>query len=368
MPAGTTATRSVQVPTGVATVTDYNQFVARTLRHEIVPITVADPGAGNRWNRPLPQHGIITELVIAFDGIIDVTPGTGSVTTTDRYPYGLLEQLLLRLNGQDRINVGGIDLAVLDYVRFAAFEPVSDAYPGDIDEDGTQELTTVADAPFRLTWRVPVAVDPVTFAGAVFAQSTSFNAMLQVVRAQDAALFTLAGDGTVAIDGEWKVQVVSFDVPVNSEGALIIPDLSRIHAINAFEDVFSGTGRQRIELVNADAQLMRLLISARNTATNRLQATADAPAAERLRSLALSHGPQERPLVYDPAWLLAGRNNRHYGGLVPYDRLVVDTLKEDPARDAIHMQGLTELAVELEVDPAVAVSAGRVRLVQETLI
>ena len=60
-------------------------------------------------------------------------------------------------------------------------------------------------------------------------------------------------------------------------------------------------------------------------------------------------------------------NNQHYGATAPYDRLVFDFLRENPQRDVIYMQGVTELNVVPKVDAGVTVSAGEVRVVQETL-
>lgn len=366
MPAGTNAVRSAQVPANIPTVVDLAAFRERTLKRHKTPLTVEDQGWGQPWNRPLPQYGIQTKLIVTFDGTITYADNTGSITTTDQYPHGLIGQLILRLNGQDRFNVSGIDLKVLEYLRYAAFEPVSEAYPGTLG--GGDSLTDGTDVAFKLQWEVPIAADDLTFVGAVFAQASSFNAMLQITQAAQSDLFTIAGDATVTVDGTWHVEVVSFDIPQNAEGALIIPDLSRIHAVNGFEDTFTATGEKRYELVNADAQLLRLVVSARRSATARLLFDADAATTDKIDRIALSHGAQEEPLEYDPAWTLKALNNRHYGGLLPYDRAVIDFVKEDAVRDAVYMQGLTELALQLKVNSGVTVSSGSVRMVQETLI
>ena len=56
-----------------------------------------------------------------------------------------------------------------------------------------------------------------------------------------------------------------------------------------------------------------------------------------------------------------------YGAPLPYDRLAVDNLKENPARDLFLLQGVTELVAVPRVGAGVTVAGGSVRLVQETL-
>lgn len=368
MPAGTNAIRESSLPPAGGVMLNLDAFRERTQKRKRTHETVDHPGLGQSWQRQLPQYGIHTELEIRFVGTITTVKGSGTVTTTDQWPYNLLKTFLGRINSQDRFNCSGIDLHVLEYISYPAFEPLSDAFPGSIG-GGDTISTDLTDEPLELHWSVPWAADPHTFAGAVYAQSGNFNALLQGVVAAEADLFALTSDAAVTIDGEWKLIPKSFEVPQNTDGALIVPPgVQRLHMLNAFPTSFAGTGMKRVELVNADAQLLRLLCSFRSDTDQRLSAAPDEAAATKLDRLTLFHGAAEEPLDYDPASSLRTENNRHYGGILPFERLVFDTQREDGVRDAIYMQGLTELAVRFGVNSAVTVTNGESRLVQEVLI
>ena len=87
----------------------------------------------------------------------------------------------------------------------------------------------------------------------------------------------------------------------------------------------------------------------------------------KIDAVRLEYGGNKRPYVYNPAASLREVNNQHYGGPGMYDFLIFDFAKENPARDAILMQGVTELQSVVTIGSGVTVSGGQVHLVQETL-
>jgi len=75
------------------------------------------------------------------------------------------------------------------------------------------------------------------------------------------------------------------------------------------------------------------------------------------------------PVIFNPASTLAELNQQDYGAPLPYDNYVWDTLKQNPSRDAILLQGVTNLQALMYVNPAVDVQPGAyTRVVEEILI
>lgn len=365
MPFGTNAEKLRTVPEGQYVI-DAGQFFAGTSKNVTTPINFSDPGDQGGWEtKSLPKAGILSRKLIHFVGQIEVTPNTGAVTTLDEWPYGLLDEYMLRLNGQtDLFQLGGVDLAVHRYITHPAYEELSDVFPGSIGGGDTLGAGT---HDVVLTWEVPVAIDQTTLIGSLLLQSPSTNAMQRVRRAATADLTDVTADATVSITGDWFVQLTTYELPYSAEGQVVIPDLSKFHGMAGWDQPFTGTGTKRVELIRSIGQLGRVIVSARRDRGDRLSAAAGTPEDHKIDRALLTYGANQNPLTYDPAQLLVGQNNTDYGGTVPYDRLALDFLRENASRDAVFMEGLTELAVQLGINQNVAVADGQIRVVQEIL-
>lgn len=361
MAVGTGATLLEQVP-GVQFVTDPGSFFALTSK-QVNPIPgIAHPGAGQAFARQLPQVGVKSKLRITFSGTLTVA--TAAVTTSKDWPYNLLKNFKLSVNGQnDLFNCTGVDLTVLRDLRYPAFIEAVQAFAGTIgggDSVGTGTTT------LYLSWEVPIAMDDVSLIGALFAQSSSTNITAQCTIAANTDLFS-ANPGNATITGTWTIEETFFEVPFGAQGELIVPDLSRLHGFNAFDTPFTATGDATAKLIRSDGQLMRLLVRADHSATARLSADPSAASSRKIDAIRLEYGGNKRPYVFNPAASLREVNNQHYGGPALYDFLVFDFAKENPARDAVIMLGTTELQTVVTVNSGVTVSAGQLHPVQETL-
>lgn len=363
MPQGTGAETAKNIP-GQPFTTDPGAFFQMTKKNIAVPHQFDAPGFGQPHEVQLPQAGILSLVRIIFDGTLTVTDNTGSVDTTARWPYGLADEAVLSINGSNELwRVSGEDLAALDYVRHPSHEEATDVFPG--TREG--EDTGIATGDVHLTWTLPVAVDDVSLVGSLYLQSAATVAALRLRQAAEADVLTVNGDATVDLSGDFHIETTSYEVPFDGEGNVVVPDLSRLHGVTAVELPLTNLGTSRHNLIRYDGQLARLFVSATRSPGNRLSAQADAADADKIAALALTYGGNKTPYDFDPATFLVARNNRHYGQQVPYERLVIDQVRENPQRDAINMAGLTELAVELDVDSAVTLNNGKVRLVQEML-
>jgi hypothetical protein len=361
MPIGTGAELVRNLPE-VEFVADPAMFMQLTRKQVLPQRTKSDPGAGGSVDIDLPQAGIVSKLHITFVGTLTVA--TAAVTTGDEWPYNLLKGFNLSLSGLSNLwNCDGCDLHALRFVRYPSYDDDVDYFQGTV---GGGNSVAVGTYDLHLTWEVPLAMDDTTLIGSLYAQSSAAALALRITRATNAELFS-ANPANATITGTWYVSETSFAVPRNGQGQIVVPDLSRLHGFNAFDTPFTAVGENTTELIRSAGQLARLFLAARSSATNRLSALPSAASTKKINDVRLEYGAGERPLVFDPAALLLSINNQHYGTPVPYDRLVIDQVRENPVRDALLLQGVTELRATVDVGSGVTVSAGKLRSVQETL-
>jgi hypothetical protein len=361
MPVGVGAETLQNIPISPYTV-DPASFFAMTSKNILTPRSPAAPGAGLRTSVQLLQSGIVSKLQVTFVGTLVVA--TAAVTTSDQWPYNLLKGFVLSANGQNNLwDCDGLDLAALRYVRYPAYAERTDVFPDVVGGGGSVGTGTYT---VYLTWEVPIAMDDVSLVGSLYAQSAATNLTVTLAQALAADLFS-ANPANATITGTFHVQETLFAIPIDSKGMIVIPDLSRLHGFNAVEFPVTNTGEARVPLIRSAGQLGRLFVSARGAANNRLSALPNAATTKKLEALRVEYGGNQRPFTWDPASQLLALNNQWYGATAPYDRLVVDLLRENPPRDVILMQGVTELAAVPRIGTGVTLTGASVRLVQETL-
>jgi hypothetical protein len=361
MPVGVGAQTLQNIPVSPYT-QDAASFFQMTSKNVLTPRALAAPGAGLTISTQLLQSGVVSKLQVTFVGTLVVA--TAAVTTSDQWPYNLLKGFLLSANGQNNLwDCDGIDLAALRYIRYPSYAEHTDVFPDVVAGGGSVATGTY---PLYLTWEVPIAMDDVSLVGSLYAQSSATNLTVKLSQALNTDLFS-ANPANATIAGTFYVQETLFQIPVDAKGQIVIPDLSRLHGFNAVEFPITNTGDARVPLIRSAGQLGRLLISARATATNRLSALPNTASTRKLDALRIEYGGNQRPYVWEPAGQLLALNNQWYGAPAPYDRLVLDLLKENPPRDIIFMQGVTELAAVPRIGAGVTLTGASVRLVQETL-
>jgi len=381
MPSGTGATIAVNNPSiaGLPFVFDPASFFELTERNVYPAHTFDSLGVGGGTeNRQLPQAGVLARLRLMFVGTLTTTIGAGSTTSAARWPYGLLDSLVLSVNAQNDVySLNGTDLYALWALKNpgAAAHDDHDTFPGAIGP-GSAIATGAQDV--VLTWDVGVAIDQTTLIGSIFAQSPAMNLQLRVRQADLAAdLIQAAGGSTIdSLTGTWTVEVTSFDVPLSAgdQPALIVPDLQQLHAVQATQTNFSAVGEVRHSLIRGNGQLDRLLIQYAS-ADPRTDTSADAwyradPDLDEIDAVRIEYGNAQRPLDYNPAGMLLKENIDEYAGRLPYGYLAIDLLAKNPPRDIINMQGVTDLTLVTGINAAAGAPAAgaHVRAVQEMLI
>ena len=380
MPSGVGASTLVNDPpvSGVQFVVDPAAFFDMTERNVYTARRLTSPGSGGSLNDDLPQAGVLAHLQIIFEGQLSTTLGGGTITTSNNFPYGLLDEFVLSVNAQNDVySIRGTALHAFDRLRAAnGFfgNDTLDVFPsstvgvgGVVPDGASQDLV--------LTWDIPISIDPTSLVGAIYAQSSGINLQVRIREAVHTDLMVLAGGAVIdSLTGVFTIRVTSFDVPVSGgeQPMLVVPDTSRLHAVQGLRTAFSSSGEIPHDLVRGNGQLDRLVftIADRNPAGTVTDSVmlADADANE-LESVRIEYGNAQRPLVYDPAHGLAQDNLRAYGQRLPYGFLAFDFLLENAPRDIIQMAGVTDLRLIPTLNSGVSVAAGaETYAVQEMLI
>lgn len=363
MPLGTTAQSVRNLPTEPF-VLDDNLWRQSAKRNENEIASALWNTAGTAIPFTLPQAGVVAGLLIQFDG--SVVSAAGTAVPGDRWPYGMLSSFTLAVNGQqDLFSCFGEDLRVLEDISFPAYTESTDVFPGSIM--GGAALTT-GTHPLSLAWWVPVSTELVTLTGALYAQSPTTSIQCSIVPALNTQLFgTAPTDATIS--GTFTIQETFFVPAYDSQGRIIVPSgLAYLHSLSSVDLPLTSAGsNNRIALIRGSGNLQRLLMAFRASPTLRLSAAPSAASTALLSELHLSYGATQVPYEWSPASILQRRNNRAYGFPAPYDYLVLDTLKEDPQRDAIVFAGLTELAIFAAPGSGVTLASGTAHMVEETV-
>jgi hypothetical protein len=228
---------------------DSVQFMARTRRRVNNEYSKTWQGFGTTDNVELKKSDIIAGIEIRFQGTLVVTPGTGTVSTTRRWPYDFLNAAKFTANGQSNlINVSGLKLKAREYMApYMDFDDrgVPNIVNGTAVVGGTFGLTAESwgvgsgtsniaggSYPVDLVWWVPVAEDEVDLHGAIFAQTASTDLTLALTWELLANLFVTTGNATVALNsGLIQCDTVKYSIPLDSNGQIIVPDLSTFHSL-----------------------------------------------------------------------------------------------------------------------------------------
>lgn len=358
MPSGTGAVNLRNLPN-----TSYEvnpaKFFALTEKNEFPPLNFPLPGPANYTEQQLLQVGVVSKLRFVFKGTV-VTTGTGiTVTPTFKWPYGLIANLTFSGNGQNNfVSCSGVDLWLRQLVQNRAYV---DGYT--VSALGSAGTGTGGTANVQIQWEVPLAMDDTTLIGSLYAQSEATNLTFTLTTEATANLFTLSGTSpTVTISGTIYVEEIFFDVPYapDKPGTLVIPDLTVLHGLISNNNPVAGLSETVTPLYRINGQLERLFFYIDNN--NALVTTAN------FAQSRLVYGGSQTPLNYSPMDHLRIINNQDYRDILPDGYYVFDFVKDNPARDQILLEGVTNLRLVLDtVSTFTPNAAAKVHFVQETL-
>lgn len=257
-------------------------FQANTRRQNLLVRTIQQwAGPGQTDLTAMLQTGILSDIDVRMSGTITVAPNDGTVASTFLWPYGILNAVRFTANGQSNlINISGWSLKAMSLASRAPQDDrgvdnrIGGAYPGTEFSQGTLALASeewgvgqgVTAIPagtydFDLSWRVPVAYDPVSLLGAVFSQTASTNLELALQYEQLANLFQVTDDATVDIQASVLIESTTYTIPGSPNGGITIPNLSAFHSLiesPAPNAISNGENMVTLAGQGVGRQLMRL--------------------------------------------------------------------------------------------------------------
>jgi hypothetical protein len=359
------------------------EFFARTRRRTFNEGQQAWNGFGGQNTWELKKSDIISSAIVRFNGSLVVTPNTGSVASTARWPYDTLKAVRFTANGASNvINVSGSKLQVREYLKRSDFTDrgVAQTVAGASVQNGT--LASASETwgvgsntatlgagtyPVSLYWIVPIAEDEIDLAGAIFAATSSTDLTLQIDSETLANLFTVAGNATVALTGNMQVTTVKYSVPLGSDGQIVVPDLSLFHSYIQSRTTQLGTGENETRLLGQGAgkTLLRVVFQTWNGA-------AQAPLqmnATNYGRLAWRYGSNETPDEYLDGNVLRQLNERMYntdiGGVHGYG--CIDFANENAFRDAVDMGTTSDLRLVTNLQTGLTLTNAGLEYAQETI-
>lgn len=289
--------QGVQSPN--VTVDPDNFFKAtRRLRFPMQPLK-AISGVGTTDTVQLRQTGIIAGLEVRVKGTITFGGTiTGTIMTFD-WPFNLVQEFRLSANGQSNLmRWRGLSVRAHEMVTNPRLDDtgISKTFTATAQTAGTLAIPSddwgssspnflgpgvtvpaIGTYTVDLTYFLPVAADPVSLIGAVYAQSSATNLTLDTQWATQAQICTLGGSATFAQALQYKVTGRAYSIP-NVNGQYVVPDLSRFHQLAEFRQggLAQGTNEPLLPGTGVGRQLLRLYFQVIQGATPAPLAMTDA--------------------------------------------------------------------------------------------
>lgn len=368
-------------------------FYANTRRKRFNEKSISNfQGLGASDAFTIKQSGIIAALDLHVSGQLVVTPSTGSVGTTSRWPYDLLKRVVLSANGTTNlVACSGAHLAAF---RFVATPNLNDrgvprgsggASPGTAITQGSlslasenwgvgQNVSAIAAGTYdvELYYRIPLAADLIKLLGAVFGQTQATSLNVELDWNTQAALFNVVAPATVAFTSLAVLcEGIVFSIPYGPDGEIVIPNLSAYHKLIAYNDFSVGAGEyQSLLLGQGVGQLLnRVLFRLWNGAG---AASAPVPiTSQNFGKIGWAYGGDQFPETWASNGAAAGHMLRFWNeetysidlGASGFGCL--DFASHWLMRDAVDESTATNLAALLT--PNVAIASPVLEVVQETL-
>jgi len=244
------------------------EFFARTRRHITLERQATYSGQPQETFE-LRKSDVLSSILVRFVGSLVITPGTGSVNTTARWPYDLIKAARFTANGASNlVNCSGLKLKIRDLMKHGDLSDrgVSQTFAGTARTQGTlaaaSEAWGVGSAstgvaggtyPIELEWVVPVAEDEVDLAGAIFLATSSSDLTLTLDLESMSNLFGLVGNGTAALTGAIQVISTKFSIPIGQDGQIVVPDLSIFHSLIQSRTTAIQNGENEVRIIGQGA-------------------------------------------------------------------------------------------------------------------
>lgn len=358
MPTGTGAINLRNLPVTKYTINPgmFNQLTSRSF---FDPINFSLPTFGNYTQNQLLQVGIVGAINLYITGTI-TTASSPSIAPTALWPWGLIS-VQITGNGQNNfINCNGWDLKIREWASARALQDDVSFYPSNSQ---LAPFNSAGTANFALYYKIPIAMDDTTLVGALYAQSEATNLTYRITTAAQSDLFTIT-TGTLTISATVYLEEEIYEVPYDPQhpDTLIIPDLTVLHGLVANDNAVASQTIVNTNLFRINGQMERLIFYTYDLSSNpgTFVSTSEYTQAQ------LLYGSNQTPYTFNPLEFLRYRNNRDYRRALPDGVYVLDLVSDNPARDQVLLEGVTNLRLQTQYDSA-PTGGSYVHFVQETL-
>lgn len=374
--------QGVSVP---ATSVRPKEFFARTRRHIVTEASRSWNGLGGQDVFELKKADILDRLMLRISGNVVVTPGTGTVATTRRWPYDLARQIRFTANGASNlINANGSVLVAREFTASPDRDDrgIIQSIGGASVQQGTlskaceswgvgsgQTAIGAGTYPFDIVIPIPVAENGIDLAGAIYCASSSTDLTLMVDWESAGNMFTLTGNGAAVVNATVQLTSTRYSIPMGPDGQIVVPDLSVFHSIvkTSTGAVSNGANETRLVGQGAGKTLLRVLFRTLNGAP--ATAVPLAVNGANYGEQGIRFSANETPDDYFDGQTLHYMNERMYnvdmGTQWGYG--VHDFAAENAFRDAIDMGTTSELRLLTTIQNAVTLVSPSFEYTQETI-
>lgn len=359
MPTGTGAVNLRNLPVTKYQINPglFNQLTSRVI---FPPINFALPTFGNYVQNQLLQVGIVGSINLLVVGTITSTGTSVTITPTTEWPWNLIS-VQISGNGQNNfINCDGWDLTLRLRGANRAYVDTLSTFPSNPAASPFNVAGAVA---FTLAYKIPIAMDDTTLVGALYAQSEATNLTYKISTRAASDLFNVAA-GTIAISATVYLEEEIFEVPYDPQhpDTLVIPDLTVLHGFVSNDNAVASQAILDTQLFRINGQLERLYFYTVDKSTANIIFSLTATHT----SASLIYGSNQTPYNFNPMNFLRWRNQRDYRVVYPDGMYCLDFVADNPARDQVLLEGVTNLRLRTQYTAA-PTGGSYVHFVQETL-
>jgi hypothetical protein len=286
-------------------------------------------GIGSTDSTTLKQTGIISALEVRISGTV-VFGGTITGTIMSwRWPYELIKAARVSANGQaNLINASGLWLKALQMTqertndrgvtRTILATPRNEGTLAlNCDDWGTSgvnllgpgvTVAAIGTYTVDLKFRIPIAFDPKTLLGAIFAQTAQTNLTCDIDYETQANLLVLGGAATVAFNLNSEISGIVYTIP-QVGGQFVVPDLSAFHQFvsSALPAVAQGENEILLPGTGIGRQLMRVFFQTWSNSIPLSMSEAN------YLNLGWRYGGNDTPEIYSNGDMLRHSNEDTFG-------------------------------------------------------
>lgn len=219
----------------------------------------ADYAAGQSSVISMPRVGYLAKAHIIVDGVMTVTPGTGTATLSEKAPWNLFSRLRYEIgSGTTLFNTSGWGAYLVDLRSKLGYNP---AYDGEMSSSFASQIYSVAASSGANDWNfgltIPIVPNERDILGLILLQGegtvTQFNLeWKQAGGATHDFPIVLTGNATATFAGTAKVVIETFTVPSLLEDQ---PPLNRVFQTLERVDPIFSVGENSIKMMEENTYL-----------------------------------------------------------------------------------------------------------------